>query len=392
MMDLKETLYSNLQTISTEEYKGYLNEEELGFININKHPEDENIVILNYTEMATYEKRWNKYTMSARGLILDLTDVVNNGIIYVLAKGFEKFPNFGSNEIEGYEDDIDFNEVTSVMEKMDGSLGISYFFKGEIRFATRGSFKSEQALKATEIWRKKYAQHENLNVYVKAPVTYLVEIIYPDNRIVVDYKDKEELVMLGVIYLFCEPRFSDAYYEAVELEATTLKMPVASRYYFTIETLLEMKKSMTANEEGFVIRFSNGKRLKIKGEEYLKVHRVIHGLSDKAKVEAWSNDRMQEYIMVLPEEFRPELENLSNNLDKLKDALLGLLQVIYEVINEESTDQKSFALTVNKMVNQEFRHFIFDAKKNGVISVDRVKHYIYKNYDEYLKVVKTWNN
>src|SRR5690606_35962873 len=119
---------------------------------VQYHPKNHDIVILNYTELTTFEKRWNKYTMSARGLILDLSHIIDTGKIYILAKPFDKFPNYGTNEIDGYEDDIDFNEIESVMEKMDGSLGISYFFDNEIHFATRGSFTSEQAIKAKEIW------------------------------------------------------------------------------------------------------------------------------------------------------------------------------------------------------------------------------------------------
>lgn len=58
--------------------------------------------------------------MSARGLILDLTDVNNNGKIYILAKPFDKFFNYGENK--DYEKDIDFSDIESITEKMDGSL------------------------------------------------------------------------------------------------------------------------------------------------------------------------------------------------------------------------------------------------------------------------------
>lgn len=385
--DLKSRLYSCLPKMKLDELYGYITEIEMGYIKADYHPEDDNIVILNYTKLTTFEKRWNKYTMSARGLILDLTDVMNNGNIYVLAKAFDKFPNYGLNEINGYEDDIDFSETPVVIEKMDGSLGISYFFNNEIRFATRGSFNSKQALKATEIWRKKYAKYEDLEIYSTAPVTYLVEIIYPENRVVVDYKGKEDLVMIGTILLFSD-NIKDADYDHVKWEAERLKMPIATQYYLTIDKLLEIKRTLSANEEGFIIRYSNGKRLKIKGDEYLNVHGVLYGLSDKAKVGAWAENRMQEYIMILPEEFRKELEELTVNLDRILHSLKDTLTFMFMFLFEKSCDRKSFAIYVNSTVDKPYRKFMFNAYDKGVVSEDLIREYIYKNYTDYMELIR----
>lgn len=389
MSRLKEILYSNLNTMTMEEYQNYVNEANLGYIKINKHEENDNIVILNYTEITTFEKRWNKYTSASRGLILDLTEAKNNDKIYILAKPFEKFPNYGENL--DYEKDIDFNDVDYVMEKMDGSLGISYFFNDEIRFATRGSFHSEQAVKATEMWREKYAKYDDMNVYANCPVTFLVEIIYPSNRVVVDYKGKEELVMLGVTALYGNV-FQEWRYDGIEWEAQRLRMPIAPKYNLTVERMLELKETLSPNEEGFIVVFKNGKRLKIKGNEYLHVHRLLHGVSDKAKFNAWATGEMQTYIMSLPEEFRPELEEFSDKLDRLKDSLYYLLQTLFELIKMQKSEKKEFALMVNEVVEKEYRKFMFEAYKKGSIPVEMIREYIAKNYINYLEVINTWNN
>jgi RNA ligase len=381
--------YKGFETMDIVELYGYINEIEMGYISANYHGEDNNLVILNYTELATFEKRWNKYTMSARGLILDLTDVKDNGIIYILARPFQKFPNYGTNEIEGYENDIDWNEIESIMEKMDGSLGISYPFHGEIRWATRGSFHSDQAKMATKMWKEKYgeANYKYRKLFQDKNATLLAEIIYPENRVVVDYKDRKELVLLGVM-----GDKGDAPYHAVSQLGRYLHIPVAPQYEYTLEEMLQKRKEISANEEGWIVRFKNGKRLKIKGEEYLQVHRIIHGLSDKAKVQAWAEGRMNEYIKMLPEEFRQELEEFADELDRLKDSLYTILQATFEFIAEEAKDQKSFALKVQEIIAKEFQGFMFEARKKGSISVDSIRQYIYRNYREYLEVIRWKNN
>ena len=92
-----------------DEYHKYVEESNNKYITIKEHPDDKNIVILNYTENAVFERRWNNETMSSRGLILDLTEAKNNGIVYILARPFSKFFNYGENS--EYEKDIDFSTL-----------------------------------------------------------------------------------------------------------------------------------------------------------------------------------------------------------------------------------------------------------------------------------------
>lgn len=372
-----------MKTMTTEEYQKYIDEEELGYIKINKHPENENIVILNYTEMVTFERRWNEQTMSSRGLILDLTYAKNNNIIYILAKPFEKFFNYGENL--DYEKDIDFNEIESVMEKMDGSLGISYIINGELRFATRGSFTSEQALKATEIWKNKYsdANRKYMRIFTENHPTFLVEIIYPENRIVVDYNGEEKLVLLGIM-----SDEKDVDFHIVKQVGDYFRLPVVPQYEFTLEKMLEMKKSISANEEGWILRFKNGKRLKIKGDEYIGVHRIIHGLSIKAKYKAWSEDNLQDFIRQLPEEFRPELEEFGREVDNIYTIIHNTTELLYRVF--KVSDRKEYALKVNQYIPKEYRKFMFEIFKTEQVPEIMIKEHIYKNYKEYAEMI-AWN-
>lgn len=370
--------------IGIKDLFGYINEINGGYINARYHPQNNNIVILNYTEQATFERRWNKYTMSARGLILDLTDVKNNGKIKVLAKPFEKFFNYGEN-LE-YEKDINFNKIESVMEKMDGSLGISYIIDGKINFATRGSFESEQAIKATEIWHRKYKEanerYHKLFTGKNKP-TLLVEIIYPSNRVVVDYNGKEQLVLLGVI-----DEGMDYHYKGVKDIGDMLQLPVAKQYEYSLEEMMDLKRKIPANEEGWIIRFNDNKRLKIKGDEYLNVHRAMYGLSDKAKVGTWADGNMEELIKTVPEEFRKEIEDLRDKLDERAEIEYRTLIEVYASIIELHKERKDFAIFVNKGVKKEYRKFMFIAYNNdGEISMDIIKEHIYKNYKHYLEVI-----
>lgn len=375
----KNKLYERLQQMSMDEYQKYLNEIENGYIKAQKHPEDENIVILNYTRLTTFKKRWNRQTMRARGLILDITDANDNGIIHILSRPMEKFFNAFEN-IE-YEKTIDFNNEYTVMEKLDGSLGISYLINGEIRFATRGSFTSEQAIKATQMWKEKYLYTESKfwRLFSGSIPTLLVEIIYPDNRIVVDYGGEEKLVLLGV-NVDKHTSFSP---EQVRKVGNYFHLPVAKQYHFSLRALDQMRESLSSNEEGWVVRFCDDKRLKIKGSEYIRIHKMRYGMSKKETVKAWSEGTLDAYIMSMPEEFRIEIESFRDNLDKKMNEMHGILWSTFDGA-KNLTDKKEFAMFTIKNIDKSYHKFMFDAYKNGKVSGALVKEHIYKNYREYI--------
>lgn len=143
-----------------------------GYILVNKHPEH-NLRILNYSRKVQFEKFWNSFTLLCRGLIID--DDGN-----VVAMPFVKFFNYEEHKAE----EIPTTNF-EVFDKMDGSLGILFYYAGNWHIATRGSFVSDQAIRAKEIL-KKYNTED-----LDEEITYLFEIIYPENRIVVNYGEEE---------------------------------------------------------------------------------------------------------------------------------------------------------------------------------------------------------
>ena len=125
-------------------------------------------------------------------------------------------------------------EQYRVFEKCDGSLGIIYFHDNDWHMATRGSFSSEQALRGLAILKKNYKMN-----FLDVHNTYLVEIIYPENKIIVDYANEEKLVMLGAYQtdIAWELPFSE-----VKQAAELARMPYAKEYDYTIEEMIALTK------------------------------------------------------------------------------------------------------------------------------------------------------
>jgi len=246
------------------------------------------LTIWNYTEKVQYECLWDEVTLSCRGLVTDDRAVV-------FARPFKKFFNME----EGKHTPTSEFEV---FEKMDGSLGIMFKYNGEVICATRGSFASDQA-----VWMSKFAKEYNYQDIIVDGFTYLFEIIYPENRIVVNYGDQERLVLLGIIKTESGEELP---YDDISFEGWDIV-----NKYDGIRDYSELKSKIDNNAEGFVIRFSNGDRMKIKGEEYLRLHKVMTNLSTTAVWEVLSNGgSMDDLLKDVPDEFYDKIKDYEKSL------------------------------------------------------------------------------
>jgi RNA ligase len=116
------------------------------------------LTIWNYTEKVQYEELWDDITLQCRGLVTD-----DKGTI--IARPFRKFFNLEEGKFTP-------TEEFEVYAKMDGSLGVVFWYNDEWHIATRGSFTSDQAIKGKEMLKKYPLDKLDKNN------TYLFEIIY----------------------------------------------------------------------------------------------------------------------------------------------------------------------------------------------------------------------
>lgn len=291
------------------------------YINVTKHPYFP-LYIYDYTTHCALDGAWNEATMKCRGLIVD----ENYNII---ARPFEKF--FNVEELQGLNETLKIHiEIPNLpfraFEKLDGSLGIGYWWEGKFYISTKGSFASDQAIKANEILNTKYAGvAEKLN----PNYTYLFEIIYPENRIVVDYGDLEDIILTCVK----NTETGEDVFEDYSSIFTCVKEYDGFTDWKKIRDMVNGD-----NREGFVVRFSNGFRMKMKYEDYFKKHFLKSYLTEKHVFEFYYEgklDELNETIKGIDEENKITVEKMLKKFDYHYNRIIAEAQAEFDTLGYE---------------------------------------------------------
>uniref|UniRef100_A0AAU2K314 AAA family ATPase n=1 Tax=Streptomyces sp. NBC_00049 TaxID=2903617 RepID=A0AAU2K314_9ACTN len=257
---------------------------DAGYVTRKSHPELP-LSIYTYTRTAQYERVWNEVTTRCRGLVADDT----TGEIVALP--LPKFFNVGEHESgQPYAPALP-DEPFEVYEKVDGSLAVVFHYAGRWRVASKGSFVSAQAT-----WAQRRLDGKDTGA-LRPGTTYLAEILYPQNRIVVDYGDRRDLVLLAAFGQDgTEVPLAEAapHWEGVGSVVTVWPaMPLDELMALTeSNTLPGGARATGMDAEGFVLRFASGVRAKAKLSEYVRLHRVLTAVTER---DIWRSHGIQRF-------------------------------------------------------------------------------------------------
>ncbi|MAE81260.1 MAG: hypothetical protein CMB80_00900 [Flammeovirgaceae bacterium] len=316
--------------------------------------EKDGLKLYHYSRGPVYDGLWDTYSLIARGLILCPLEK------RIVALSIPKFHNH--HELTSWVPPESF----TCTEKVDGSLGIIFFHDGKWRASTKGSLCTEQGQ-----WAEKYL-NENIDLSLLLPGwTYIVEIIYKGNQIVVPY-DFEGLVLITA--------YTDLGNEIPEVltYADILGLFKEAGFRFlkvyafdNVSDIIDRAATLPDTEEGFVLRYYSGYRIKIKGLEYLKKHKDAFNFSP---LRVWEKMRDCEDIEVyrknLPEEFWEDLENyrifFQDNVDFVYKSITEALRQY-----AGNTDKEVAAILKQNSLPISVQKFLFAARKKDFFKITR---------------------
>lgn len=322
-----------------------------------RHPEYP-YSIYKYSQACTYSASWNEVTTASRGLIL------HDETGEIIARPFPKFFNYSEGKTP---EELMVGDI-HVTEKLDGSLGVSFINpNGELEITTAGGFQAEQAAHATAIYNERYKG----NWEPREGYTYLWEIIYPENRIVVDYGDEDDIYLLGAVEI------------ATGRSLTVDDIPEWKwKKATTYDGFEGMEKVVHApdreNHEGYIITYkSTNTKIKIKHDTYLKLHRYATGINSRRIWEMLSTgESFDHMVQTMPEEFNDYVaqtrKRINDGYNAEKTRILDSYSDFVKRLPKD-VDQKTFAIEVNKQIPNSDRSFFFSLRNSGNLDDPRTQ-------------------
>lgn len=324
---------------------------------MEKFSENHKLVLYNYTNKCQFEKKWNEITLNSRGHIFE---VETNKLI---ALPFPKFFNLSELSPDQQKRILQRRDY-KITEKIDGSLGILYFYDNEWRINTRGSFNSKQSIRAKQIVENKY--HFNSTNY---NLTFLIEIIYPENRIVIDYGDEEKLVLLSIYDRITRKELSR---KSTEKYAKLFNLPIVKEYHLNYDEMFEFQSKDELSIEGFVVQYSDGLRIKIKSKRYLDIARILTNLTPLSLWKSMKQGKVDRSILeIIPEEFYDEFNVIIEDLEKNYQRLEKEIKIEYNNLKKMNLTRKEIG------INHSLKH------KNCMFGImdrkyEKIENYIMK--------------
>jgi len=176
---------------------------------------------------------------------------------------------------------------------------------------------------------------------------------------VVDYGDEDNLTLLGAIRTDDE---TEATYRQLEMVARGANCDVVKRYD-GVKDYSTLKGIIKDNQEGFVVRFSNGDRMKIKGEEYLRLHKIMTEVSTKSIWEILSNgDDIELILKDVPDEFFDKVKEYVSELMFQYKTLENEYLRIYNTLSDLKDKRSEFAKRALMFKHPQLLFNIVDGK------------------------------
>lgn len=319
-----------------------------------------NIIIKDYDDYILL-----KYNQLSSDFSLPIVRECRGAIFYKRADGlydcvcraFDKFMNYGQDGA----DTIDWSSAI-VEEKVDGSLIKLFYHNGKWHVATNGTV---DAFCAEATTKKSYGdifiealgnlkRAQELFNFLDKDYTYMFELVSPETQLVVSYPETK-------LYYLGRRNIITMKEDKVELPyAKYFDILMPKQYSLSsIDECLAYVKTMTKNEEGFVVRDKYFRRIKIKSPEYLMAFGMNNNnkITEKRIINMMKNNTIDDFIAYCPQH-RAKIDNMLSRIF----TLCELYDYYWETVQIEFSyaSRKELAFYIKDYQTKDFLFHKYD--------------------------------
>ncbi len=288
-----------------------------------------------------------------RRLLRDMRGIIFDKDGNIISRPFHKFMNLNEG-IDHAFDAFDWTDFT-VFDKLDGSMLRPVNFYGDIRWCTKAGITNlspdVEAFVARNPIYAEFAQ-EMLN----RELTPIFEYLAPKYRIVVNYGPVEKLVLLAI-----RDNISGAYLDIHKLCPDEEIPKVAQWEVESVETLLKTVTDLQ-NAEGVIIKFKDGRWIKVKSLQYVDLHKSRDAMErERFVIYMTLKENLDDMLPLIPDFIQSKIVAYADGFMKtyktVTNKIVTEIMESYARCSTAENPKKEFALTAQ--LDQQTRSFAF---------------------------------
>lgn len=301
-------------------------------------------------KMRAERSRHAAIRRECRGIIFDSVSG------HILRRPFHKFFNL-NEKVETQTQNISLDAEHEILDKLDGSMIAPFIVGDRMIWGTKmGDTEVAQPVHEFVASNPNYVDLA-ITAITFMGMTPIFEWCSRKQRIVIDYSE-DQLVLIAMRDMKTGV-YTD--YNLLQEWADAYNVPVVGRNpkFDDVEKLMEFARNLV-DEEGFVVRFSDGHMVKMKSDWYVAIHKAKEAiLWDRNIVQLVLDEKLDDVMAHLPNEDRIRLEDFRDNFWKIITAKQA--EVVAEIndIRKSKMDRKTFALTRANDIDPHFKSIIF---------------------------------
>lgn len=293
----------------------------------------------------------------------------------VLSRKYHKFFNINeTEEVQAF--NIDLSVPHIVLEKLDGSMITPILVNDNLIYTTKMG-DTDVAKLTKEFFNKNENYNEFSAHLLNKGFTPIFEFCSRKQKIVIDYP-VERMVLTAV-----RDNYTGQYISYKSMKELSERFNIdcvkaLDSQITNIASFMEEVKYLVG-AEGYVIRFDNGHMLKVKADEYLRIHKALDSLCfEKDIILNILDDKMDDILPYLPKDIATKITDFSNNLiDGIFATSLKLNKI---VANNKHLGKKDFAINVVNKDYKEYSKVLFKLYDNNSLNTfEEVKNIVKKS-------------
>jgi RNA ligase len=276
---------------------------------------------------------------------------------------------------------LDFSKEHWVDTKLDGSMIAVFAHEGKLVWGTKmvaPDFHDmvEKFVESSDIDYAGFCWQ-----LINDGYTPIFEWMHPQKRIVIDYGKEPALTLLAVRNMI-----TGVFADISDIDPD-YGVPIVEQHSKVTDpkAFMEYVHDLK-NAEGFVIRWADGHRVKIKAHEYLQIHKAKEAiLQDRNIVSLIVENLLDDIKSHLPSEDKIAIEEFEN---KINAAIIRRMDVILQIFDGiGNSDRKSFALGLANELDQFTKAAIFTCwdKRDANSVLSCIKNTILNNLSKTVK-------